>query len=263
MKLAANLSLLYPGLPLSSRMAAAAQDGFTGIEILFPYDIDAVELARLLDRHTLTLALVNTPLGPEGEKGLACIPGREADFLQAIQTALALCRATGCRIVHAMAGIPGPAIEPSTARHTLIDNLRLAAPLAAQAGVTLTLEALNHHDVPGYCYALPDQAADIIAAVDHDAVRLQFDLYHSQREGLDLPATLGRLLPLVHHVQFAHPDGRHEPDLSDPQVRDALRLLAREGYDGWVGCEYIPKGDTQAGLSWRNAYRTLIHEAQA
>ncbi|NYT75721.1 TIM barrel protein [Alcaligenaceae bacterium] len=262
MKLAANLSLLYPNLPISSRMACAVRDGFTGVEILFPYDIEVDELAYQLRKKRLTLALINTPLGPKGEKGLACLPGREAEFMRALRRALAVCEATGCRSLHVMAGMVEPDINRTQARRTLIHNLRLAATLATEFDVTLTLEALNRHDMPGYFYYLPEQAADIIQAVDHPSVRLQFDFYHSQCEGLDLPAELGKLLPLVHHVQFASPLGRHEPDLSDPHVRSALSLLAGSGYDGWIGCEYTPIIDAQTGLAWRDDYYALLDEAR-
>ncbi|MFT0545503.1 hydroxypyruvate isomerase family protein [Allopusillimonas ginsengisoli] len=262
MKLAANLSLLYPGLPISSRMACAARDGFTGVEILFPYDVEADELAYLLRKQRQTLVLINTPPGPKGEKGLACLPGREAEFMRAMRRALAVCEATGCRSIHVLAGMIEPDSKLTLARSTLIHNLRMAATLAEEADVTLTLEALNRHDMPGYFYHLPEQAADILQAVDHPAVRLQFDFYHSQREGLDLPAELRKLLPLVHHVQFANPQGRHEPDLSDPQVRAALSLLASSGYDGWIGCEYTPVIDARTGLAWRDDYQALLDEAR-
>jgi len=261
MKLAANLSLLYPGLPLRERMAAAARDGFAGVEILFPYDVAPDELSSLLARHSLALALINTPQGSNGEKGLACLPGREAEFMKGLESALAVCRATGCLRIHVMAGIPDAGDTGQACRGTLIDNLRRAAPLAAEAGLTLTLEALNRGDMPGYFYHLPEQVADIIQAVGHEAVRLQFDLYHSQREGLDPPTELRRVLPLVAHVQLAHPEGRREPDLSDPAVRQALQILARSGYHGWVGCEYMPQGETSAGLGWRAAYHALVAAA--
>src|SRR3546814_18606843 len=104
MKLAANLSLLYPGQPLAQRIEAAARDGFAGAEILFPYDLPPAELAALLQAHGMALVLVNTPTGLAGETGLACLPGREADFDAALAQALAVCRATGCRAVHVMAG---------------------------------------------------------------------------------------------------------------------------------------------------------------
>ncbi|MCD0505165.1 hydroxypyruvate isomerase family protein [Bordetella petrii] len=258
MKLAANLSLLYPGLPLAQRMAAAARDGFAGAEILFPYDLAPAELAAMLRDHGLELVLVNTPPGAAGEKGLACLPGREADFGAALQRALQVCDATGCRMIHTMAGVPPAGTVPSASRATLIGNLRSAARPAQQAGVTLTLEALNRADVPGYFYHRPDQAADIINTVGHDTIGLQFDLYHTQRENLDLHAALQSVLPLVRHVQFACADGRHEPDPADPAVAGALRTLANHGYAGWVGCEYIPRGDTSTGLAWRQAYQAVL-----
>ncbi|CAM4123470.1 Exported protein [Bordetella tumbae] len=260
MKLAANLSLLYPGLPLAQRMAAAARDGFAAVEILFPYDLAPHELAAMLRDHGLQLVLINTPPGQPGEKGLACLPGREADFSHALQRALQVCEATQCGMIHAMAGVPAADAAPGACRATLIDNLRKGAVLANRAGVALTLEALNRTDVPGYFYNRPDQVADIIAAVGHDAVRLQFDLYHTQREGLDMDAVLDSVLPLVRHVQFASPAGRHEPDPTAPAVARALCTLARHGYTGWVGCEYIPAGDTSAGLAWRQAYQAVLDE---
>src|SRR3546814_10928990 len=85
------------------------------------------------------------------------------------------------------------------------------------------------------------------------AVRLQFDFYHCQREGLDLDLTLRRNLALVRHVQFASPSQRREPDLSDPQVQAALITLQSSGYQGWLGCEYHPQGDTRPGLACRSA----------
>lgn len=236
-------------------MARAARDGFDGVEILFPYDQAPTHLAHLLRVHRLELVLINTPPGVTGENGLACLPGREADFAQAMQRALAVCGATGCRAIHAMAGTPPAETDPVACRATLIDNLRQAAKLAGQEGVTLTLEALNHYDIPGYFYSLPDQVVQVIQAVDHPTVRLQFDFYHSQREGLNLDNTLRRLLPWVHHVQFAHAQGRHEPDPAEPAVVAALRTLAAAGYTGWIGCEYRPRGDTTAGLGWREAYQ--------
>ena len=258
MKLAANLSLLYPGLPLDARMAAAAQDGFKGAEILFPYDRDASTLTTQLHLHGLELVLLNTPLGENGEKGLACLPGRDADFRDGFQKALDTCLATGCKIIHVMAGEPPAGTDRATCFDTLVENLRWAAPLAAQAGITLTLEALNRHDVPGYFYYLPEQVIEVIRAVDHASVRLQFDFYHSQRENLDLDASLRRALPLVHHVQFASPINRREPRLDDPEVVTALCSLRDAGYEGWIGCEYIPQGDTSTGLAWREAYHALI-----
>jgi hydroxypyruvate isomerase len=262
MKLAANVSLLYPGIPLLQRLEAAARDGFKGVEILSPYELEPNALAALLQAQGLQLVLINTPLGPDGEKGLAGLPGREAEFEAGLERAFAVCRATGCRAVHVMVGQVPEGADRAHHRATLIANLRRMAPVAAEAGITLTLEALNHLDVPRYFYSVADEVVEILQEVDHPAVRLQFDFYHSQREQLDLDGTLQRLLPWVHHVQFAHVVGRHEPDPSDPEVAAALRTLARARYSGWIGCEYTPVGDPHTGLSWRDAYDATVGNPQ-
>lgn len=258
MRLDANLSMLYPGLTLESRMVRAAHDGFRAVEILFPYDLGPAALAAQLSRHGLELVLINTPLGAHQEKGVACLPGHEAEFRQGLEHALEVCRHTGCRSIHVMAGSPPRGASIAACRATLVDNLRHALCIAAPAGVTLTLEALNRQDVPGYLYYLPAQVMDVIDAVGHDGVRLQYDFYHCQREGLDLVHTLRDVLTYVHHVQFASTPHRHEPDLCDPAVRDALLLLRASGYAGWIGCEYNPKDDTSVGLAWRAAYDALV-----
>ncbi|MCC2595814.1 TIM barrel protein [Pusillimonas sp. MFBS29] len=258
MKLAANLTLLYPGLTLPERIRSAAQDGFTGVEILFPYDMPAKELARHLQAHQLKLALINTPPGANGEKGLACLPGAETQFLVGLKQALDVCQVTACRNIHVMAGMPPADAHPSVCRSTLISNLRKAAALASSAGITLTLEALNRDDMPGYFYYLPAQVADIIAEVGSPTIRLQLDFYHCQREHLDLNQELCNALPLIHHVQFASVVQRREPDLTDPAVCAALRSLQSAGYQGWVGCEYHPEADTSTGLAWRKSYQALL-----
>lgn len=258
MKLAANLSLLYPGLSLAQRIEAAAQDGFEGVEILAPYDLAPELLAALLRAQGLQLVLINTPPGPAGEKGLAGVPGRESEFEAGLRRALAVCRATDCRIVHVMAGQVPEGADRAQHLSALLANLRRMAPVAEKMGITLTLEALNSLDVPRYLYRVADEVVEILREVDHPAVRLQFDFYHSQREKLDLDITLQRLLPWVHHVQIAHADGRREPDPTDPAVQAALRTLAKAGYSGWIGCEYTPVGDPRAGLKWRESYVAVV-----
>ena len=251
MRLAANLSMLYPDRPFAERFAAARADGFAGVEVLFPYDLPAEQLRRLRQDHGLALALINTPLGSNGERGLAAIPGQQRRFREAFGQALEVAGTAGCRAIHVMAGVPEPDMPADECAATLLDNLRAAAALAAPVGITLTLEALNRHDVPGYFYHRPAQVRDIIQRLAHPGVRLQFDLYHTLREGLDPSAEFEAVRPYVHHVQVAGPPERHEPDLADERLFAALRAIAASGYAGWLGCEYNPRGDTSAGLAWR------------
>ncbi len=250
LRVAANLSLLYPHLAFAERFTAAAADGFTAAELLFPYDVEPDVLAGWLRASALQHVLVNTPPGPTGEPGFAGLPGAAAAFRDGFHRALAVCGATGCRIIHTMAGDPPAGATYDECVDTLLTNLAWAAAVAAERGIVLTLEALNHHDMPGYLYSVPTQTVAVVNQLGHPAVRVQFDLFHTAREGLDLVAELHAALPHTHHVQIAGAPDRHEPDLAYPGLADAIVALDASGYDGWLGFEYRPAGDTTAGLSW-------------
>lgn len=254
----ANLSLLYPHLPFAERFAAAAADGFRAAELLFPYDDEPATLAGWLRAAGLTHVLVNTPPGPNGERGFGGVPGAAATFRAGFERALRVCEATGCRIVHTMAGDPPAGATYDECIDVLSANLAWAAPRAADAGIVLTLEALNHHDMPGYLYARPAQTVDVVRSLGLANVRVQFDLFHTAREELDLVAELRAALPVTHHVQIAGAPARHEPDLAWPGLVDALHLLDASGYEGWLGFEYRPAGDTSAGLAWCAPLADLI-----
>ncbi|NUZ08013.1 hydroxypyruvate isomerase family protein [Piscinibacter koreensis] len=263
MKLAANISLLYRELPMLERIGAAARDGFDGVEILFPYDLDPAALRRALSDAALPLVLINTPLGAAGEPGLAAVPDQRAAFRDGLQRALDIAVATGCPTLHTMAGRPPADADPTRRLAVLVDNLRWAAPLARAAGVVLTLEALNRHDVPGYAYHQPSEAVDVLRQLGGDDVRLQFDLYHVAREGLDLTRELEAARPWIRHVQVADAPARSAPDLSKPAVRQAFEALLAWPYRSWVGFEYNPGGGTAASLGWREPLRQLIASRSA
>jgi 2-dehydrotetronate isomerase len=59
---------------------------------------------------------------------------------------------------------------------------------------------------------------------------------------------------LIGHVQIAAVPSRHELDESElnfPVIFDALDRL---GYQGWIACEYRPRGRTEDGLGWGKPY---------
>ena len=242
---AANLSFLYTDLPFPERFAAAARDGFQAVEYLFPYEHEAGMLARLLKENGLQQALFNAPPGnwEAGERGLAALPGREAEFLQGIERALQYARTLHCPRIHVMAGL-----KPVTANT-----------LAAQVGVQILIEPINSRDMPGYLLDSLDTAE---ALLEHNpALKLQLDLYHLQIIRGDLSVLLRRLIPTgrVGHIQIAGVPDRHEPDIGEVNYPHLFRLLDELGYDGWIGCEYRPaRGQaphaTRDGLGWMKAW---------
>lgn len=251
-RFSANLGFLWPDRPLLERVASAAHAGFRAIELHWPYDVLAAEMKAACERHGLTLLGLNTPVGDaaRGEFGFGALPGREAEFQAAVDQAIAYCRTSGARAIHAMAGVV-PAGLHNRARATFLRNLESAA--AKADGLTLLLEAINPRDKPGYFYSKVGEAAALIEELGVPNVKLMFDAYHVGVAEGDILTKLERHLPIIGHVQIAAVPSRTEPDEGEIAYRAIFEALDALGYAGWVGCEYRPRGDTHAGLVWTRA----------
>ncbi|MFD8285665.1 2-oxo-tetronate isomerase [Streptomyces malaysiensis] len=268
-RFAANLSMMYTEHDFLDRFAAASADGFEAVEYLFPYPYDATELRRRLDDHGLRQVLFNAPPGAweSGERGLAALPGREAELRSGIDRALEYAAELGCPRVHVMAGLVGPAgatpaeptepVEAAEHRDTYLANLGWAAERAAAAGVDILIEPINRRDMPGYFLNLQSEAHTVVREVAAPNLKVQLDLYHCQIVEGDLTTTLRRDLPTgrVGHLQIAGVPDRHEPDRGELNIRHLFGVIDDLGFDGWIGCEYIPRAGTSEGLGWRHDYR--------
>ncbi|WKB55022.1 hydroxypyruvate isomerase [Eleftheria terrae] len=252
-KLAANLTMLFTELPFLDRFEAAAQAGFSAVEFLFPYPWPAAEIHARLEAHDLQLVLHNLPAGDwdAGERGIACLPGREAEFRDGVQRALAYADALQVPQLNCLVGIRPPAVSEADAQATLVQNLRFAAAALQAAGRRLLVEPINTYDIPGFHLSTTRQALALFEQVGSDNLYLQYDIYHMQRMEGELTATLQRLLPRISHVQLADNPGRHEPGTGEIHWPHLFQALDTLGYRGWVGCEYKPRNGTTAGLGWR------------
>ncbi len=254
-RFSANLSFLFHEVAFVDRFAAAATAGFRAVEFAFGYDYPERELAARVRDHALEQVLINAPPGDfaAGERGLGAVPGREREFAAGMTTALRYAQALSCPRIHAMAGIvPGHADVERRAKYraTFVHNLRLAAREAAAEGVELTIEPINHRDMPGYFLTTQAEAHAIREEVGAQNLKVQMDLYHAQIVEGDLSEKIRRWLPHVGHVQVAGVPGRHEPDVGEVNYYALFALLDELGYRGWVGCEYRPLHDTVSGLRW-------------
>ncbi len=267
-RFAANLTLLYQEHTFLDRFAAAAQDGFSAVEYLFPYAFSAQELQQRLQDHGLQQVLFNAPPGDwdAGERGLACLPGREAEFREGFAKALAYAAALGCPRVHVMAGIAPPAAAPNVLQKTYEANLRWAALAAQPAGIDVLIEPINTRDMPGYFLNHQHAAHQIVQALGAPNLKVQFDLYHCQVMEGDVASKLRHYLPTgrVGHLQIAGVPERQEPSVGELNYHYLFDVIdavsAQCGWEGWVGCEYRPAqgaapGGTSQGLGWLQAWR--------
>lgn len=263
LQFAANLSLLYPEHDFLDRYAAAAADGFKGVEMLFPYAWPKEELAARLQGNGLQQVLFNAPPGDmeKGERGMASLPGRQDDFRAGMEQALLYARALGCPRIHVMAGISAGKEAEAQQRDTYLENLDWAARQAAAEGRCVMIEPINQRDMPGYFLKTQAQAHAIVQELGHDNLQVQMDLYHCQIAEGDIETRLRAYLPTgrVGHMQIAGVPQRHEPDRGELNYPYIFRVMQELRYQGWIGCEYRPAEDTSAGLRWMR--EALAHAA--
>ncbi|MCG6901494.1 MAG: TIM barrel protein [Rhodobacter sp.] len=245
-KFAANLTFLFKEYPFLERFQAAADAGFDGVEVLFPYDQPVPEMLLRIRQAGVPLVLINTP-PPNytgGERGYAAVPGGEDRFRHDFKRTLRYAAQMKPRQIHIMAGTA----EGASARDTFIRNLAWAAAEAPRQ--SLTIEPLNPGDMPGYFLNDFELAAVVLAEVGAPNLGLQFDAYHAQIITGDVPGTWASYRHLVRHVQVASVPGRNEPDGGIIDYAEFFARLDADGYDGYVSGEYNPKGRTEDGLCW-------------
>lgn len=253
-RFAANLTMMFNERPFLDRFAAASQAGFTAVEYLFPYDHPAEHVGEMLRAAGLRQALFNLPPGDwdRGERGLAALPERKAEFRASVDTAVRYGREIGTALLHMMAGIADARNQASRAAY--LDALEFAADAAGAVGIGVVVEPINSRDMPGYFLGDFERAAEIVAEVGRPNVGLQFDIYHRQVMRGDVTTALKAFMPLISHVQVASVPDRHEPGTGELDDFRILRLLDELGYQGYVGCEYRPRADTVSGVSWLAAF---------
>ncbi len=255
-RFAANLSMMYTEVPFLERFGACAADGFRAVEFLFPYEHPAQVIRDELDRHGLQQVLFNAPPGSfeAGERGIAGLPGRRDEFQQGIAQAIEYAKVLGCPRVHVMAGLLKRESEFTAQRELYVDNLGWAARKLGDAGLTMLIEPINTRDIPGYLLNTQADAHAIVERIGASNLKVQMDLYHCQIVEGDVAMKIRKHLSGVGHIQIAGVPQRHEPDIGELNYPYLFELLDELGYDGWIGCEYRPKGRTSDGLRWLRPY---------
>ena len=255
---AANLTMLFTEVPFLDRFERAAKAGFTAVEFLFPYAFATADIKARLDADGLMLVLHNLPAGDwdAGERGIACLPGREAEFRAGVAQAIEAATALGVPRLNCLAGKMPAGVDETLLRATFIANLKFAAAELHQAGLKLLIEPINRFDIPGFFLHRTEQAITILDEVGAPNAFVQYDVYHAQRAEGEIAATLQKHLARIGHVQLADNPGRNEPGTGELNWPFLFAHLDRIGYQGHIGCEYKPANGTEAGLGWR---QQLVH----
>ncbi len=255
-RLSANLSMMYQEVDFIDRFGLAAGDGFETVEFLFPYNYPAQEIADQLENHSLKLHLFNSQPGnwQAGERGLTILPDRQQEFEDGLGVAIEYAQALKCPNLHVMAGIVPSDLNRSKAHDMYLRRIEQAAIACKPFKINVLIEPINTRSMPGYFLNYQAQAIDVIKQLLQPNLKLMMDLFHVQMMEGDLENKLIHNLPFIGHIQIAGAPARHEPNTGEINYAHLLPLIDKIGYDGIVGCEYIPANGTSEGLSWITAF---------
>lgn len=262
-RFAANLSMLFTEVPMLERFERAARAGFTSVEIQFPYEAPAATVRDRLVSNRLNMVLHNLPGGDwaAGDRGIACNPARQDEFRAGVARGIEYATTLGVPQLNCLAGKPGDGVPEEVTRATFVANVRYAAAELKKAGLKLLVEPINNYDVPGFWLNHTAKAISVLDEVGADNAFVQYDIYHAQRYEGELAATLAKFLHRIGHIQVADNPGRHEPGTGEINYAFLFQHLQRIGYTGFIGAEYKPAGQTEAGLGWLEAARRQLGSA--
>ena len=252
LQLALNLSTVFTELPLLERFQCAADAGFRGVEIQFPYDIGPEAIATAAARAGVDIVLINAPAGDlmTGGPGLAGVPAKVDEFEQALTLCESYIEHLNPECINILAGRADDSHSPRECLDTFAQNLRRAAQRFRARGVTTVFEAINRKDMPGFLIASSDEQLALLRQLRDAGVRLQVDVYHLATAGEIVADSLARTLPHAAHIQFADVPGRGEPGSGEIDFCAIVDEIKRSDYQGWLSAEYRPTGPSADSFGW-------------
>lgn len=251
-KYSASLGFFFTDVPLVQRFQLARDAGFRAVEFFWPQDLDMDALARARREAGVEVVLFNMDEGDyaNGERGFTGNPARRGDWRESLRTALDLADAVGCPRINALVG---NALSPEARPEQLdciVENLKWAAPLAADRGVALLLEPLNAATHPQYLCRRTEDALALMDDVDEPNVLLQYDVYQAQRGEGDVVATIRAHVDRISHIQIADSPTRAAPGTGELNFPYILDEIDATGYSGHVGLEYQPAPAPADPFEW-------------
>lgn len=258
-RLSAHIGYLYGEYPLLDRVDAARRAGFTAVEHPNPLAIPARDLMARLNEHGMRFAQMAAAVGDgaRGEKGLAALPGREAEFRDALARSLDYAEEIGCPLVHPMAGVVDGDAERAAGVYRA--NLTYAVEQCRGRPMGILVEAISEAAIPGYFLPSLEKALSLADEIAPSEILLLADSFHAAAAGTDLVAFIAAQARRIGHIHIADYPGRHEPGTGDIAFEPILRALMAAGYEGAIGFEYVPSAATDSTLSWMAPWQALLN----
>lgn len=242
-QLSVCIDAVFAGVDEPEAIARVADAGISAFEFWCWWEKDLERISRAREKHSMTIAACCTRFVSLVD------PTLRGKYLQGLQESIIAAQQIGCRTLISQVGDFRPGVPREDQHQSLIDGLIEAAPLLQSTGITLVIEPLNELvDHAGYYLVRSDEAFDIIDAVGSKNVKVVFDIYHQQiSEGHVIDRLTKRIDDIAHFHAAGNP-GRHELTCGELNYSEIFAAIAATNYQGYVGLEYWPQDDPDAGL---------------
>jgi len=250
MKASCCIEMIYTEYPFLERIARAADAGFDAVEFWNWDTKDLAAIKAVLDRAGIGVAAFQSNLG-----GTLIHPDHREGFMAGIQKSLRKAQEMSCPSLFLLTDELGedrsvrfqfPELSEEEKYESVLEGMKMLAPFAEEAGVTLVLEPLNVHvDHPGYFCCHSEMGFELVREVNSPKIKLLFDIYHMQVMEGNIIHSLTNNLDVIGHVHVADVPGRHEPGTGELNYANIFRALEKAGYDGYVGFEFEPTGPSE------------------
>lgn len=249
MKYSACIEMLFTEVDFVQRIRKARDAGFDAVEFWLWQNKDIAAVKAALDETGVQVGIFQG--NTQGRMVDAADKSKYVDsVLESVETAKML----GAKHLFLMSDILKPdrtveeapyEITPAQKRQATLEVLRELQPIAEKEGITFVIEPLNVLvDHMGYSLDHSTPAFEIIREINSPNVKVLYDMYHMQiMEGNIIP-TIKNNMDAIGYVHIADTPGRNEPGTGELNVRNIFRALEETNYDGLVGFEFDPTGES-------------------
>ncbi|MBC7287488.1 MAG: TIM barrel protein [Armatimonadetes bacterium] len=244
LKFSVCIEMIFSDLPIEARPKAVANAGYRAIEFWGWRNKDLTALLTACEEAGVEIAsFVCEAPGPLVD------PANRAAWVDGAKESIDKAAELGVRTLIVTTGNEIPGLSRWAQHDAIVSGLRAVASHAENSGVTLVLEPLNILvDHKGYYLSSSREGFDILRAVESPAVKLLYDIYHQQITEGFLIQTIRDNIDLIGHFHVADVPGRHEPGTGEINYANVFRAIEEAGYEGWVGLEFRPTGDSAEAL---------------
>ena len=237
------IDAVFEGVAKREAIARVKACGIDAFEFWGWWDKDLAEIEDAAAEHEMQIASCCT-------KFISLVdPATRRAYLEGLAESIDAAKRLGCPTLISQVGDFRPDVSHEEQHDCLVDGLREAASMLEQAGITMVIEPLNDLvDHVGYYLVRSEQAFAIIDQVASERVKVVFDIYHQQISEGNVIRNATENIGRIGHFHAAGNPGRNELTRGELNYAEIFHAIRETDYEGFVGFEYWPVEDVEAGL---------------